>query len=394
MSSRSVGWSLSQRNRMPARSIVEVRDSLAQVPAPEWDALAGDHPALRHAFLHALHETGCAAPETGWIPRYLILRRDGHIAGALPLYLKSHSYGEYVFDWAWADAYHRNGLDYYPKLLAAIPFSPLPGPRVLAHDAADRATLIEAALSLAKDERASSLHVLFPTDEQAQEMGTRGLLLRKGVQFHWTNEGYADFEAFLGAMSHDKRKRIRQERRKLVERGLSFQYLTGCEATEDDWTFFDVCYRRTHRLHHSPPYLHREFFARIARTMPENVLLMLGRIGGERVCSSLHLAGGGRLYGRYWGATQFVPGMHFEACYYQAIEYCIAHGIDGFEGGAQGEHKLARGLAPVTTWSAHWLAHPAFARAVEDFLARESRGVLAYVDELKERVPFKALDEK
>jgi predicted N-acyltransferase len=374
--------------------VLEVRDTLAAVPATQWDALTGAHPALRHAFLHALHETGCATPETGWIPRYLLLWREQRLAAAMPLYLKTHSYGEYVFDWAWADAYQRNQLQYYPKLLCAVPFTPVTGPRLLAANAADRALLMQAALGFARNEKLSSMHVLFPDEAQAQELADQGMMLRRTVQFHWLNAGYAEFDAFLGTMNHDKRKKIRQERRKLRDLGVRFEHRAGNETTAAHWAFFFDCYRRTYRQHGGSPYLTRAFFASIARAMSESVVLMIGHLDGAPVCASMHLVGGGRMYGRYWGAQRFVPGLHFEACYYQAIDYCIAHGIEAFEGGAQGEHKLARGLEPVATFSAHWLAHPAFARAVEDYLVQESKGVEAYLDELGERAPFKAAEPK
>ncbi|MFO1204976.1 MAG: GNAT family N-acetyltransferase [Burkholderiales bacterium] len=372
--------------------VIELCTNLGDVAAAEWDRLTDDHPALRHAFLHALHETGCATAATGWIPRYLLLRRAGTLAAAMPLYLKTHSYGEYVFDWAWAEAYERHRLAYYPKLVCAIPFTPVSGPRLLAASEADRVRLLHAALALARDEERSSLHVLFADAAQAREIARQGLLLRRTVQFHWVNQAYPDFEAFLGAMNHEKRKKIRQERRKVRDTGVRFVHLKGDEAGVEDWAFFYDCYRRTYRQHGGSPYLTRSFFSCIARSMPNEVLLMIGHVGAERLCASLHLVGGGRLYGRYWGTQRFVPGLHFEACYYQAIDYCITHGIATFEGGAQGEHKLARGLEPVATFSNHWLAHPAFAHAVEDFLVRETRGVEAYLDELTERAPFKAVE--
>jgi hypothetical protein len=308
----------------------------------------------------------------------------------MPVYAKTHSYGEYVFDWAWADAYHRHGLDYYPKLVCAIPFTPAAGARVLAPTAALRQQLLSAALELAKESRSSSLHILFPPPEQARELESAGFMLRNGVQFHWQNPGYRDFDDFLSGMSHDKRKKIRQERRKVREAGIEFAWLNGRDATPAQWDFFTLCYNRTYRQHHSTPYLNRAFFLRVARTMPDNVLLIVASRDGEPIAATLNLHNGHTLWGRYWGAAQFVSGLHFEACYYQAIEFCIARGIRLFEGGAQGEHKLARGFLPVATCSAHWLAHPRFARAVEEFLDRESRGVSAYLDELNEHSPFKA----
>ena len=371
-------------------SVVEVRDSLAAIAAHDWNRLAGDDPFLRHEFLHALHETGCAGAATGWAPRFLILREDGVLAGAMPLYLKAHSYGEYVFDWAWADAYQRHGLRYYPKLLNAVPFTPVGGQRLLAAHSGQRRMLLDAALELARDEEASSLHCLFPPAEQAAELQDGGLMLRHGVQFHWRNHGYADFEGFLATLNHDKRKKIRQERRRVRDAGISFEWFAGSAITDALWVFFNRCYRETYRQHRSTPYLNLEFFRAIGRTMPENIVLIVAMRESKPLAASLNIHNGRRLCGRYWGALEYHPGLHFETCYYQVIEYCIAHGIASFEGGAQGEHKVARGLLPVATHSAHWLAHPQFAAAVEDFLKRESHGIAAYVDELGARSPFKS----
>lgn len=374
---------------MKTRSGIEVLDSLASIPASDWDTLAGNHPLLSHAFLHALHESGCASAQTGWAPCYLTQWRDGRLAAAMPLYLKSHSYGEYVFDWAWADAYHRHGLRYYPKLLNAIPFTPVTGPRLLAQSAPDRRALLQAALEFAHDTGASSLHCLFPPASEAAEFESCGLMLRASVQFHWSNQGFTDFEDFLARMNHDKRKKIRQERRKVREAGIEFRWLRGTEASPSDWRFFVDCYNRTYRAHHSTPYLSLEFFQRLARSMPDRLLLILGYRRGEPVAAAFNIIGTDALYGRYWGTREFHSGLHFETCYYQAIEFCIAEGIGSFEGGAQGEHKLARGLLPQRTVSAHWLAHPEFAQAVTRFLRKEANGIETYVDELTEHSPFK-----
>ena len=368
---------------------VEVADSLASVPPSQWNALAGDHPALRHEFLHALHETGCACPDTGWDPCYLLVREGGALAGAMPLYLKSHSYGEYVFDWAWADAYRRHGLDYYPKLVAAVPFTPVPGPRLLAADDGHRALLARGALELARREGASSLHYLLPFPDELPVLESAGLMPRRGVQFHWRNAGYADFEAFLATLNHDRRKKIRQERRRVREAGIEFSWIAGGDVDAGLWSFFTRCYDDTYRRHLSTPYLNREFFARIGRNLPGNVVLFVARRGREPVAAALCLRSATRLYGRYWGAAEQHAGLHFEACYYQAIEYAIAHGLEAFEGGAQGEHKMARGLMPVETASAHWLAHPQFAAAVGDYLRRERMGMAEYIDELREHAPFR-----
>jgi len=366
---------------------IQVLDTLAGVEPQAWNALAGGHPFLRHEFLHALHETGCASPDSGWAPQYLTLRQGASLVGAMPLYLKAHSYGEYVFDWAWADAYHRHGLEYYPKLLGAIPFSPVTSPRLLARDSATRALLIRAALQLARE--ASSLHVLFPPEAEAREMEAAGMMLRRSVQFHWENRGYASFDAFLAELASAKRKKIRQERRKVQEAGVRFQRLVGAEIREGHWDFFTRCYSNTYRAHHSTPYLNLAFFRRLGETLPEHVLLVLAELDGKPIAGALNIFSPGALYGRYWGAVGHVPMLHFETCYYQALEFCIERGIALFEGGAQGEHKLARGFMPVQTWSAHWLKHPQFADAVEKFLARESAGIESYVDELNERSPFR-----
>jgi hypothetical protein len=368
---------------------IEVVHSLAGIDPVGWNRLAGGDPFLRHEFLSALHDTGCASPATGWSPHYLILRNHGRLAAAMPLYLKDHSYGEYVFDWAWADAYHRHGLNYYPKLVCAVPFTPVTGPRILAGESQQGVRLIAAALELARELDVSSLHFLFPTHEQAQNIVRHGMLLRHSVQFHWANRGYASFDDFLAGMSHDKRKKIRQERRKVREAGIRFRWLEGTGIGTQDWAFFARCYRQTYREHHSTPYLNLEFFRRIGHAMPENLTLIVAHRDDQPIAASLNLRNDKRLFGRYWGALEYHSGLHFETCYYQGIEYCIARGIAAFEGGSRGEHKLARGLLPVETISAHWLAHPRFSTAIEEFLAREAGSVAHYVDELNERLPFK-----
>jgi uncharacterized protein len=363
--------------------------SLASIPAPQWDALAGDHPLMSHAFLHALHETGCASEPTGWAPHYITLWEGEQLSAAMPLYLKDHSYGEYVFDWAWADAYERHGMRYYPKLLSAIPFTPATGPRLLASTPSARDLLIDAALKVARDERVSSLHVLFPESTEVQAMQGHGMLVRTGVQFHWRNPDYRDFDDFLSRFPHDKRKKIKQERRHVREAGVEFLQLDGRGASAAQWDFFYRCYTRTYREHHSTPYLNRRLFERLAQVMPDNLLLIIGMLNGRPICAALNIHNRHTLYGRYWGSTQYISGLHFETCYYQALEFCIARGIELFEGGAQGEHKLARGFLPERTYSAHWLAHPQFAHAIEDFLRRETRGIAEYVSELNDHNPYK-----
>jgi hypothetical protein len=305
----------------------------------------------------------------------------------MPLFAKSHSYGEYVFDWAWAEAHERHGLDYYPKLLSAVPFTPVSGQRLLARDDETRRSLVAAALDMAKG--VSSLHVLFPTAAEARLLGEQGMLLRRSVQFHWRNDGYTDFESFLARMSHARRKNIRQERRRVREAGVAFRWLQGEAIARSHWEFFNRCYRHTYAAHGSSPYLNLEFFVRLGASLPEHTAMVIAERHGAPIAASLFLLDETTLYGRYWGAVERVPLLHFECCYYQAIEFAITRGLLAFEGGAQGEHKLFRGLLPVETLSAHWLAHPQFAHAVENFLEREGAGIARYVDELCEHSPFK-----
>ncbi|HSM98452.1 MAG TPA: GNAT family N-acetyltransferase [Gallionella sp.] len=378
---------------------LKIIENLADIGAADWDALAGSDPFLSHAYLYALQESGCATAQFGWQAQFITLWRDGRLLAAMPLYRKMNSYGEHVFDFAWADAYHRNGLRYYPKLVCMVPFTPVTGKRLLAAACPEadelRALLLSSALQFARDAGVSSLHCLFPDEADTREMQAQGMMLRQDVQFHWQNAvpgqncGYRDFDEFLAALSRDKRKRIKQERRKVKEAGIQLQCITGESATPDQWDFFASCYAHTRQMHHSPPALNADFFRRIGASLPGNTLLVIASREGRPVASALNLFTEDVLYGRSWGAFEYHPGLHFEACYYQAIEFCIARGIKTFEGGAQGEHKLARGFLPVTTRSAHWLAHPQFARAVEEYLQQETGAISGYVDELNERSPFK-----
>ncbi len=371
-----------------------ILDSLSEVSPAQWDELAAVNgtaqPFLRHAFLEALAKSGSACAKTGWHPHHLTLWDGDQLVGAMPFYLKDHSYGEFVFDWAWADAYQRHGIPYYPKLLAMVPFTPVEGERLLARDDACRALLLQGALDYARGSGLSSLHILFPTPAEAEAMHAAGMMIRRAVQFHWSNPGYGHFEDYLSALTRDKRKKVRQERRRVLEAGVTFRRLTGGEISEQDWRFFHRCYRLTYEVRGRQPYLNLDFFLRLGQTLPENILLIIAEQDGVPIAAALNLFDDERLFGRYWGCVTDVPCVHFEACYYQAIEFCIERGIRVFEGGAQGEHKLARGFLPTETLSAHWLAHPEFSQAVERFLARESQGVAQYVQELGEHNPFKA----
>ena len=375
--------------------VTRVLATPSDVDARAWDALlarAGGSPFMRHAFLVAQHESGSAVRDTGWSPQFVTLWRDGELEAACPLYLKSHSYGEYVFDWAWANAYEQHGLRYYPKALTAVPFTPVPGPRLLARDAQARAALVRSVLTWCRQKKASSWHLLFGTDEDVAACSEAGMMLRHTVQFHWINARYADFDAFLASLTQEKRKKIRQERRKVAAAGVTFRHAQGAAITREDWDFFYRCYERTYLEHGNPPYLTRDFFHRMATAMPENWLLFIAERDGKRIASSLIAIADGVAYGRYWGALQRVDCLHFEACYYQPLAWCIANGFSRFEGGAQGEHKMARALMPVKTTSAHWLAHPAFADAVEQFLQREGRGIENYLEHLEARSPFRHED--
>ena len=372
--------------------------SLSEVGQAAWDALASaqprPNPFLSFAFLDALHESGSAAVDSGWQPQFILLYQDEgadeKLAAALPLYVKMHSYGEYVFDWAWADAYQRNGLDYYPKLLSAIPFTPVTGPRLMAVDDEARAALLEVLVATQQATEVSSTHILYPPEEQAKQLEDAGYKLRSGVQFHWLNQDYKSFDEFLDTLEKKKRKNIRAERRKVQEAGVTLRRVRGVDAQDADWRLFNRCYRHTYAAHHSTPYLNLDFFRRIGRSMPENILLVIAERDGAPIAASLVIHSDEVLYGRYWGEIEHVPCLHFEAAYYQPLEFCIEQGIKVFEGGAQGEHKMARGFLPTRTWSAHWLAHPAFADAIERFLEREKGGIDDYIDELNDRTPFRS----
>ena len=367
--------------------------SMAEVGQAQWTSLlslqADANPFLSYAFLDALHASGSASRKSGWQPQFLTLWQEDTLAAAMPLYVKSHSYGEYVFDWAWADAYRRNGLEYYPKLLSAIPFTPVTGGRLLARDETARSALVKALLTLQQQADVSSTHVLYPPPQQAEALERTGFLLRNGVQFHWLNDGYRDFEQFLSTLEQKKRKNIRAERRKVRDAGITFRRLEGAQIGEADWRFFKRCYDHTYAAHYSSPYLNLGFFLRIGASMPDNLLLVIAERDGKPIASSLVVHDGQTLYGRYWGALEQHACLHFETAYYQPLEFCIERGLAAFEGGAQGEHKMARGFLPQKTWSAHWLAHPAFSDAVERFLEQESGGIAAYMDELDERNPFR-----
>jgi predicted N-acyltransferase len=377
---------------------LSVVESIDQVPTSAWNRLLGtESPFLRHAFLAVLERTDCVGADAGWRPQYLLLHADktdgGGLLGGAPMYLKTHSYGEYVFDWAWANAYERAGLRYYPKLVIAVPFTPATGSRLLVAPDVDHASvrraLANGALALARESGVSSLHWLFAQADEVELLTEIGHLRRTGYQFHWCNPGYRDFDEFLAALSSEKRKKIKQERRYVRDAGVTVQTLTGADIHRRHWDMFYQFYLRTIETYGAIAYLTREFFHALGESMNEAVVLILAYHNGRCIAGALNLRGADVLYGRYWGTQRSLNGLHFEVCYYAAIEYCIKQGLACFEAGAQGEHKLARGFLPVTTYSAHWLRHAQFSRAVADFLHQEQHGVDDYMDRLREHSPFR-----
>ncbi|HSD34686.1 MAG TPA: GNAT family N-acetyltransferase [Alphaproteobacteria bacterium] len=376
-------------------TVARLASSIAAVPAAEWDACAGSaNPFVSHAFLEALEASGSVGGQTGWRPAHLLLESaSGRLIGAVPLYLKSHSWGEYVFDQGWAEAWERAGGRYYPKLQAAVPFTPVPGPRLLAGAGADapaiRAVLARALIAAAEQIGVSSLHVTFATREDIAALGAAGFLIRTGMQFHWENRGYSSFDDFLAALASRKRKAIRKERAAVGEAGVSLRALTGPEITGKHWDSFFRFYTSTSDRKWGSPYLTRAFFDLLGAAMGDKVVLIMAERNGRPIAGALNLKGADTLYGRNWGCSADVAFLHFEACYYQAIDYAIAHGLARVEAGAQGEHKIQRGYLPVETWSAHWIADAALRKAVADFLKREHAAMEREMAALVELSPYR-----
>ena len=378
---------------------LEIIPSLAQVDAAQWNALLSPNstPFLRHEFLSSLEDAACVGEETGWQVAHLIVKdSSSDLVGAMPMYLKQHSYGEFVFDWAWAEAYQQHGLNYYPKCLSAIPFTPVQGSRFLVRTDQDKESiqgvLIDGLKEIAIQNELSSIHVLFPEDNELKALVEYEFMLRDSVQFHWQNQGYENFEQFLSVLNMKRRKNIRRERAEVSNHGITFSHTSGEESSDADWEFFYRCYANTYFEHGSKPYLNPELFKLIVTKMPENLHLIIASKDGAPIASALLIVDkdSASAYGRYWGAIEYVPCLHFELSYYQAIEYCIREGIQTLEGGAQGEHKMARGFMPKTIQSAHWLADQQFSNAVKLYLKREHAGMAAYVDELAEHTPLKS----
>ena len=367
-------------------------DSIEEFDRREWNELGGDrYPFLRHEFLAAAERSGSVGDEAGWRPRHLgILDDDDVLAAAMPLYEKSHSWGEFVFDWNWAHAYERAGIGYYPKLVSTSPFTPATSSRLLASSADRIPQLIDAAIGLAEEHDLSSLHVLFPEPAELPHLKNAGLMLRKDCQFHWQNDGYDDFDEFLATFNSAKRKKARRERRRVQEQGIRFRRLSGADLDADTWTTVYELISVTFLRRGSMPYFKYDFFLEISREMPENILVILAERQGTAIAAAVFFDSADTLYGRYWGADARYNALHFEACYYQGIDYCIERGRHRFEPGTQGEHKVARGFLPVTTWSAHWLAHPEFYSAISRYLRAEHRHIDQYVDSVKAHSPYRS----
>jgi len=376
----------------PAR----ILGSISKIDASHWNALAGpEQPFLRHEFLLATEQSGCAVARTGWMPQHLIIEdQDGVPAAALPLFRKTHSRGEFVFDFSWASAYAQHGIAYYPKLLSAVPFTPVSGPRLLIGATGEPAVLtkalIGAALEFARSENVSSWHVLFPTDAAAAELEHAGLVLRRDCQFHWFNQGYASFEEFLSTFTAEKRKKAKRERRRVAEAGIEFDTRHGGDMTDALWEAIYGFYADTFYRHGHDPYLNLSFFKRVAAALPDSIMIKIARIGSTPIAAAIFFVGADALYGRYWGAGGNYHSLHFETCYYQGIEYCIEKKLQRFEPGTQGEHKVPRGFVPTLTRSAHYIADPRFAAAIRDFARREARGVDDYAASVNEHVPYHA----
>jgi hypothetical protein len=373
---------------------VRLLKSIADIDAASWNALAGSvQPFVRHEFLLALETSGCAVPRTGWTARHLLLEDSrGRLVGAMPLYRKGHSRGEFVFDFSWANAYSQHGLNYYPKLLTAIPFTPVAGPRLLVGPGPDTsavaAALVQAAADYARSEGLSSWHVLFPDDENLESLKRARLIERRDCQFHWFNQGYGSFDAFLAGFTAEKRKKAKRERRRVAEAGIEFDTRLGGEMDDALWNTVYGFYADTFYRHGHDPYLNLDFFKRIAATMPDQLMLKIARYGTQPIAVAIFFVGEDALFGRYWGAGGNFHSLHFETCYYQGIEYCIEHGLRRFEPGTQGEHKVPRGFVPTLTGSMHDIVDPRFSAAIRDFAQREARGVDHYAAAVTEHVPY------
>ena len=374
---------------------IQIKQSLTEIDASDWNRIAGDeNPFVRYEFLVALEQTGCIGPEFGWLPQFVTLYDEGNLIGAVPLYLKDNSYGEFVFDWSWAEAYQRAGINYYPKYVSSIPYTPATGPRILvdsthAKPKEIRTHLIQATLGFAQQMQVSSLHWLFTNEADTALLQEQGLMLRLGCQFHWQNQNYRDFDDYLQHFSAAKRKKIKRERRRVLEQGIELEVLHGGDMSDTQWHVFHQFYLSTFDKKWGYATLSLDFFKQLGQTMPDDVVLVFARHEGKDVACAFNIKGQHTLYGRHWGCNADYHSLHFEACYYQGLDYCIEHGLQYFEPGAQGEHKISRGFLPTATWSAHWIAHPEFNNAISAFVRHEQKEMEAYIIEMTGHSPFK-----
>ena len=374
---------------------IKTIESLHEISLDEWNRLAGEtFPFVKYEFLIALENHGAVGKDFGWLTHFFLAYDDNTLVGALPVYIKFNSYGEFVFDWAWADAYQQNNIRYYPKLVTSIPYTPATGPRLLIQDKENfnkiADILINAVLSFAKSSSISSYHCLFTNEKDTQYFKQNPhFMMRLGCQFHWNNNNYKSFTDYLNYLTSKKRKQIKRERRIVKDQEIEFEIFNGHEAKDYHWDIYHQFYESTFERKSGMPTLSNSFFKEIAKTMPENIVLVLAKHHGKYVASAFNIKGTEALYGRHWGCSDDFDNLHFEACYYQGLEYCIEHGLKKFEPGAQGEHKIARGFMPTKTWSAHWIAHPQFSESISNFLNHETKGMLHYIDELNEHSPFK-----
>jgi predicted N-acyltransferase len=371
-----------------------ILDSIESVSAAQWNGLdLGGNPFVRHEFLAALERSGCVGGASGWDPQHIVLEEDGTLCGVMPLYEKSHSWGEFVFDWSWARAYSQAGLPYYPKLVCMAPFSPVPGPRLIVHPDRDaarvREVLIETLLQRAKTNRCSSAHVLFTTAAETETLVNQGFLQRHDCQFHWHNRGYRTFDEFMATFRAEKRKKALRERRRVQEGGVVFRTLHGDEMDANLWNTVFAFSENTFQTRGHEHYLSIEFFMSVAASLPKAIMVKLAIHQDEPIAAAIFFRSDDALYGRYWGSSAEFHSLHFETCYYQGIEYCIEHGLQRFEPGTQGEHKVPRGFEPAYTFSAHWIADPRFRRAIGEYLAQERAAIDQYMSSVREHTPFR-----
>jgi len=364
-----------------SNSFSSLRDELSQLKI--------NSSFLSYEFHNALESSGSVGKNSGWIPFPIIAKSEGKIVGFMPIFLKEHSYGEYVFDWSWAEAFHKSGLNYYPKMISAIPFSPITGKRIIADNLVIKKMMVQALENILLDHKISSCHILFPDQQDAKLFEDMGWLQREGVQFRWENKKYENFEQFLSSLSHNKRKKIKQERNKIKNLNIDVSVKQGSLIKKKDIEFFYACYCNTYRMHNSPPYLTKEFFHQLNKNMPNKLVIIIAERGGKKIASALNIISEDSLYGRYWGALEYIPNLHFELCYYVGQEFCIQNKLKYFEGGAQGEHKLARGFDAFKTYSNHFIANSVFKGAIENFLTKEKTHMEVYASELEERSPYK-----